>query len=524
MLFVFVKALIRLCYTLDIMQTNTVLVALSLFCLGLVLELLVYMSPLGWRYKKILAATAMIISAFSAGALFTSVFSAASVLFLLLMVYRIVNLLRLVQSRMHEKYLKMATKRTYIWLVAFQVLTIGLWVVFQNLPSVISGPTTLIVVSTSFAIAGLFILGYTVRKLQNTQPSVGQPLSDKELPTVTVAVAARNETESLKQCLEAILANDYPKLEVIVLDDCSHDHTADIIKSFAHDGVRFVQGKEPSDTWLAKNAAYQKLLEEATGELIVFIGVDVRLHEQSLRHLVEVYTSRGVAMMGILPKRTRSGLLAAFIQPMRYWWELALPRSIIKHEPVLSTSWIVSRKALLDEGGFRSVTRAITPEEHLSTAFSSKGGYAFIRNDENINITTHKDFSSQWSTAVRTRYPQMHRRPELTALRVVIMLYFLIAPFVLLPTYFFVDSVPGIAVLLTAVAVLSLVLSNLLIALVTNPIAALLAPINFPIVVIIDSIALHISMYRYEFGEVIWKGRNVTTPAMHVIPHLPKLD
>ena len=506
------------------MQFSTLDIAIIFLLVAGGLESLVYFTRTGWRNKKLLAIIVMILSAFSVGALVPAAFSAATIAIALLMIYRLVNQLRLVEARMHEQYLKNVTKRSFLWLFSFQLLCVLLWMLYINAPSTLAGAVMLLVVAFSFAVAGLLILLYTLINLSRTKPTHAPALSDKELPTITVAIAARNETESLKQCLEAVIANDYPKLEVIVLDDCSQDHTADVIKSFAHDGVRFVQGSEPSDTWLAKNAAYQTLLNESSGQLLVYIGVDVRLHQQSLRRLVEAFRARNVSMLGILPKRTRSGAVAAFIQPMRYWWELALPYWIIKHRPVLSTSWVVDRAALLEIGGFKSVTRAITPEEHLSTAFAKKGGYAFIRTDENLHITTHKDFRSQWSTAVRTRYPQMHRRPELTAFRVVIMLYFLIAPFVVLPLLFFSTDTSVTALVLTGVSVVALGVSNVLIALATNPAAAWLAPINFPIVVLIDFIALHISMYRYEFGEVIWKGRDVTTPAMHVIPHLPQLD
>jgi hypothetical protein len=39
-----------------------------------------------------------------------------------------------------------------------------------------------------------------------------------------------------------------------------------------------------------------------------------------------------------------------------------------------------------------------------------------------------------------------------------------------------------------------------------------------------DMAILHYSMWQYEFSEVDWKGRNICVPAMHVIPHLPKLQ
>jgi hypothetical protein len=51
----------------------------------------------------------------------------------------------------------------------------------------------------------------------------------------------------------------------------------------------------------------------------------------------------------------------------------------------------------------------------------------------------------------------------------------------------------------------------------------LLPLLAFPIAVIGDVVLLNCSMYKYEFSEVIWKGRNVCLPVMRVIPRLPKL-
>lgn len=505
------------------MQMQTIVVGIIAFILGIVFELLIYTTPFGWRNKRIFAAISMILSAFSVGIFAAAAFSAATVLALLLMVYRAANQLRLVENRMHQEYLRRATRTSSLWLIAYQLIALLSWALFAIIPSSFSGTTILNIIAGSYMLAGLFVVVSSLKTIWTTRAKNDKSLSDKELPTLTVAIAARNENVMLQECLEAILKSDYPKLEIIVLDDCSQDHTAEVIKSFAHDGVRFVQGNEPNSTWLAKNAAYQKLLEEATGNIIMYMGVDVRVKPQSLRTLVNIFMDKQVAMLSILPKRTQSGLLAAFIQPMRYWLELALPEWIIRHAPVLSTSWMADRKALLGAGGFKSVTRAIVPEEHLSTTFSKQGQYAFIRTNDNINLTTHKNFKSQWLTALRTRYPQAHRRPEYVAIRVLAMLYFLVSPFIVLPMLLVAHSIAWQVIAMTLIGVVCLIVSHVVVALLTNPAAAWLAPINFPIVVLIDFIALHISMYRYEFGEVVWKGRNVITPAMHVVPHLPKI-
>jgi glycosyltransferase involved in cell wall biosynthesis len=47
-----------------------------------------------------------------------------------------------------------------------------------------------------------------------------------EAPTVTVVIPVRNEEGSIGQCIERVLANDYPRLiEVLVVDGNSHDET-----------------------------------------------------------------------------------------------------------------------------------------------------------------------------------------------------------------------------------------------------------------------------------------------------------
>jgi hypothetical protein len=44
-----------------------------------------------------------------------------------------------------------------------------------------------------------------------------------------------------------------------------------------------------------------------------------------------------------------------------------------------------------------------------------------------------------------------------------------------------------------------------------------------PFAVILNLWIRHESLWRYEFGEIEWKGRNVCIPVMQVIPRLPSL-
>lgn len=498
-------------------------VGLCFFVLSLFLLTTVLTFRFSARVNKILCSIALFALAFSTGSIVVGKTNIISVLFAYISIYQIINILKIVENRVNEKYLFKATKKTFAYLTFFQLFLIFTWIMFELDLLIISANGLLVYGSLTVLILAIIFAANTLKNVYITKYKQNKTLSDDLVPTLTLAIAARNEDKALVECLEAAVASNYSKLEILVYDDCSQDKTAELIKNFAQKGVRFIKGLTEEEGWLSKNKAYQVLLDQASGDYVMFIGVDVSLSQDSIRKLVEVVKGEKLNMLSIVPKRTKSGLTAAFIQPMRYWLELAMPRWILKRPPVLSTCWIINKKVLTEMGGFKSVKRAIIPEEHIAYAQSRIGKYKFIRNSEAIAITTQKDFSSQWSTAVRTRYPQLHRRPELVALRSLILLTVLLAPFIYILYSIISNNYHGLSFIVALCSLALLTLSNVLISLVTNPAASFMAVLNFPINVIIELIALHISMYRYEFAEVIWKGRNVSNIAMHVYSQLPKI-
>lgn len=55
---------------------------------------------------------------------------------------------------------------------------------------------------------------------------------------VTVVVPARNEEGSIRACLDSIRAQDWPQLEIVVVDGSSTDATADLVRQIAADDPR----------------------------------------------------------------------------------------------------------------------------------------------------------------------------------------------------------------------------------------------------------------------------------------------
>jgi len=472
------------------------------------------------RPRRALAIIDLVILALASGALLAMGNSVLTWSLMIINSYRGLNMYRLLEQRMHKTYLRQATSRTAVCLLFSEVIILFIAYAWRKFS--LDANDTLIGIAIIQLIGATILLTSTVRTIIKTKHQQStEYFTDVDLPTVTVAIPARNETEDLADCLRSVLANDYPKLEILVLDDCSQDKTPEIIRGFAHDGVRFIRGAQPNENWLAKNQAYAQLAEHANGRFILYCGVDVRLGSQAIRQLLTVALRKHKSMLCVLPRRIDSSIAGSFIQPLRYWWELALPRRLFNKPPVLSTCWLIEKRALKKTGGLSAVSRTIIPEAYFARELARTDGYSFIRSNYVLDIQTVKQFPQQLQTAVRTRYPQLHRRPETVLLVSIAEALLLVLPFVLAIIGFWLPL--GLAHTVAIAVCLILVATHSLILGITSPNNWWLALLNFPVVIIAELILNHASLYQYEFSTVIWKGRNVCNPVMHVAPKLPPL-
>jgi len=434
--------------------------------------------------------------------------------------YRIVNLLRIYYGRLPEVRLRAMAMQSFAWLVTAQVcVTLLAWITYKAHWEYV----LLDIVAAAQLFAAVVLLRSTTNTWRHaTVPAAAEPLTDRELPSLSVLVPARNETEALERCLQLLTASDYPKLEILVLDDCSViRRTPEIIRDFAQAGVRFIQGNVPDESrWLAKNYAYEQLAKEASGDLLLFCGVDTLLEPKTMRSLVGILMARNKNMLSVMPLRKHvSGDGHSMFQAMRYYWELCLPRRFFKRPPVLSTCWLIRAQALKKMGGFEAVSHSVNPEALFARQAVTTDSYSFIRSDDTVGVFSNKPAREQYGTSVRVRYPQLHRRLELVALVAISEVVFLLGPILGLLV---ANSLPR------TMAYLSVWGLSTLCLLVTYSFASVGARLSnpwygwllMPAAFALDLVVLHISLWKYEFGEVDWKGRNVCLPVMQ----LPKTN
>ncbi len=150
-------------------------------------------------------------------------------------------------------------------------------------------------------------------------------------PLVSVLVPARNEEASIATCLEALLGQDYPNFEIIVLDDRSTDGTAATALARRDPRVRLVRGAELPDGWTGKNWACAQLAREARGDVLCFVDADTILQPETLSRASGELREGDLGLVSML-LRTDTGTVAeGVLMPMVNYAVLGLlPAALIE--------------------------------------------------------------------------------------------------------------------------------------------------------------------------------------------------
>jgi glycosyltransferase involved in cell wall biosynthesis len=99
-----------------------------------------------------------------------------------------------------------------------------------------------------------------------------------DLPPLSVIIAARNEEENLMEFLPAILEQDYPEFEVIVVDDASADGTEGVVRAYqkSHPHLRLRHIEDQDIFRGRKKFALTLGIKMAEYEHLVFTDADCR--------------------------------------------------------------------------------------------------------------------------------------------------------------------------------------------------------------------------------------------------------
>ena len=137
--------------------------------------------------------------------------------------------------------------------------------------------------STAFFIGGLFVI-YWLHNQYHLDIVVDPTSPPQNPPLISICIPARNEERNIRASVEAALAQDYPNLEVIVLDDRSTDSTPEILLQLAPQNhrLKIASGSDLPAGWAGKPHALYQASASARGEWLCFVDADTFLSPQTL--------------------------------------------------------------------------------------------------------------------------------------------------------------------------------------------------------------------------------------------------
>lgn len=248
-------------------------------------------------------------------------------------------------------------------------------------------------ISTAIFIGGIFIV-YWLHNQYHLDIVVTPASPPVNAPLISVCVPARNEERNIRACVEATLAQDYPNLEVIVLDDRSTDATAEILHelSIQNDRLKVIPGTDLPKDWAGKPHALYQASAAAQGDWLCFVDADTFLSPNTLSACYAKAIETRADMFTIMTFQILGSFWEKVVMPI-VMTALSVGFSLRKvndpnsKDAIANGQFILIRRSVYDAiGGHERVKDQIVEDKALSEQVKWNGyqlivanGYSFAR-------------------------------------------------------------------------------------------------------------------------------------------------
>lgn len=250
---------------------------------------------------------------------------------------------------------------------------------------------------------------------------------------VTILIAARDEEERIRYTIEDIITQDYPKhlVEVIIVDDHSTDDTANIILSYAADGIKLMQLREDKPLNSYKKKAIAEAIALSTGDLMVATDADCRMGKSWLSSVVGYYETHNPVMISSPVTYFEERTLFERLQTLEFSYLIGIGAAFIGNGRASTCNGanLAYRKDVFYEvGGFKGIDDLASGDDELllqKVAVTYPNRIGFLKNADAV-VYTHAKHTLQEFLQQRRRWASKSTRykdKKVVALAVCIWLF-----------------------------------------------------------------------------------------------------
>jgi len=268
------------------------------------------------------------------------------------------------------------------------------------------------------------------------------------LPTAAIVVPARNEADHIAQSVRSLLAQDYPALSLIVVDDDSDDGTADIAARAgaalgAEQKLSIVSSRSLPPRWTGKLWAVKQGIaaaeEKFAAKYLMLTDADIVHAPDTLSWLVAQAEKHNLVLASLTARWRCQGFaervhIPAFI----YFFQMLYPFAWVNRpdNPMAGAAggcMLVRADALRAAGGIEIIRDALIDDCALAAALKRQGPIWLGLTNRVHSIRPYADWGEIRRMVARTAYAQLGYSPLILAGTVLGMaLTYLVPPFIAL--------------------------------------------------------------------------------------------
>jgi len=282
-------------------------------------------------------------------------------------------------------------------------------------------------ISTAIFIGGIFIV-YWLHNQYHMDIVVTPAPPPLDSLLISICVPARNEERNIRVCVESILAQDYPNVEVIVLDDRSTDATPHILQQLStqNNRLKIIHGADLPKGWAGKPHALFQASAAARGDWLCFVDADTFLSPNTLSACYAKAIETRADMFTIMTFQILGSFWEKVVMPI-VMTALSVgfsPRKVNdpnSKDAIANGQFILIRRPVYDAiGGHESVKDQIVEDKAIAEQVKWNGYRLVVANGYAIARTRmYTSLSEMWEGWTKNIYLGLRDRPSLMLLGIV---------------------------------------------------------------------------------------------------------
>ncbi|MBL0940682.1 MAG: glycosyltransferase [Gemmatimonadaceae bacterium] len=251
----------------------------------------------------------------------------------------------------------------------------------------------------------LAVLLWRLMPGRHRRPPIAPRAAPRSDTTVSVVLTTLNEAERVGPCLEGLMHQQAPLLEVLVVDSNSTDGTRELVATAAARDARIRLLTDPPlpPGWVGKVWALEAGLREAQGEWVLGIDADTVPRPGLIGAVVDAADRDGYGVVSFSPQFVEQTSAERLVQPAMLTTLVYRCGAVGVRQPppnrVLANGqcFLARRDVLLQHGGYAAVRESFSDDVTLARFLAARGIHVgFLDGSALIAVRAYTSLGQMW--------------------------------------------------------------------------------------------------------------------------------